>query len=54
MLVLGAALVVGVLWLASGGAFQNKYDLYLAIEDESVAGLNLDAPVKLNGVVVGK
>ncbi len=54
MLVLGAALVVGVLWLASGGAFQKKYDLYLAIEDESVAGLNLNAPVKLNGVGVGK
>ena len=54
MLALGAALVVGVLWLASGGAFQKKYDLYLAIEDESVAGLNLNAPVKLNGVGVGK
>lgn len=54
MLVLGAVLVAGVLWLASGGAFQKKYDLYLAIEDESVAGLNLDAPVKYNGVDVGK
>lgn len=54
VLVLGAALVAGVLWLASGGAFQKKYDLYLAIEDESVAGLNLNAPVKYNGVDVGK
>jgi phospholipid/cholesterol/gamma-HCH transport system substrate-binding protein len=43
-----------VLWLASGGALQKKYDLYLAIEDESVAGLNLNAPVKYNGVDVGK
>ncbi|WP_294265114.1 MlaD family protein [Propionivibrio sp.] len=54
VLVLGAVLVAGVLWLASGGAFQKKYDLYLAVEDESVAGLNLNAPVKYNGVDVGK
>ena len=54
VLVLGAALIAGVLWLASGGALQTKYDLYLAIEDESVAGLNLNAPVKYNGVDVGK
>lgn len=54
VLVLGAVLVAGLLWLASGGAFQKKYDLYLAIEDESVAGLNLNAPVKYNGVDVGK
>ena len=54
VLVLGAALIAGVLWLASGGAFKQKYDLYLAIEDESVAGLNLNAPVKYNGVEVGK
>ena len=51
---LGTVLVAGVLWLASGGAFQKKYDFYLAIEDESVAGLNLNAPVKFNGVDVGK
>ena len=43
-----------MLWLASGGAWQKKYDLYLAMEDESVAGLNLNAPVKYNGVDVGK
>ena len=54
VLVLGAVLCAGVLWLASGGAFQKKYDLYQAIEDESVAGLNLNAPVKYNGVDVGK
>jgi phospholipid/cholesterol/gamma-HCH transport system substrate-binding protein len=53
VLVLGAVLVAGVLWLASGGAFQKKYDYYLAVEDESVAGLNLNAPVKYNGVDVG-
>jgi len=54
VLVLGAALVAGVLWLASGGAFQKKYDPYLAIANESVAGLNVNAPVKYNGVDVGK
>jgi len=54
VLALGAVLVAGVLWLASGGALQRKYDPYLAIMDESVAGLNLNAPVKYSGVDVGK
>ncbi len=54
VLVLGSALVAGVLWLAAGGAFQTHYDLYLAVMDESVSGLNLNAPVKYNGVDVGK
>jgi phospholipid/cholesterol/gamma-HCH transport system substrate-binding protein len=54
VLVLGAVLIAGALWLASGGAFKQKYDLYLAVSDESVSGLNLNAPVKYNGVDVGK
>jgi len=54
VLSLGAVLIAVVLWLASGGTFQKKYDVYLAIENESVAGLNLNAPVKYNGVDVGK
>ena len=54
MLVLGALLIAGVLWLASGGTLQKKYDFYLAVVQESVAGLNLNAPVKYNGVDVGK
>ncbi len=54
VLLLGTVLIAGVLWLASGGAWKKKYDLYLAIEEESVAGLNLNAPVKYNGVEVGK
>jgi len=54
VLLLGLVLVTVALWLASGGAFQKKYDLYLAVEDESVAGLNPNAPVKFNGVDVGK
>ena len=54
VLILGAALIAGALWLASGGASPNKYDLFLAVMEESVAGLNLNAPVKYNGVDVGK
>jgi len=54
VLALGALLIAGVLWLASGGAWQKKYDMYLAVVNESVAGLNQDAPVKFNGVDVGK
>lgn len=51
---LGALLIAGILWLASGGAFQKKYDIYLALVGESVAGLNVGAPVKYRGVDVGK
>ncbi len=47
-------LIAGVLWLASGGAWQKEYGLYLAVVNESVAGLNVNAPVKYNGVDVGK
>lgn len=54
VVLLGAAMVAGLLWLASGGALRKQYDAYLAIENESVAGLNLNAPVKYNGVTVGK
>jgi len=54
VLILGTVLVVVALWLAAGGALRNQYDLYQAVEDESVAGLNLNAPVKFNGVDVGK
>jgi len=54
VLALGAVLIAGALWLASGGTLQKKYAPYLAIMDESVAGLNLNAPVKYNGVDVGK
>jgi phospholipid/cholesterol/gamma-HCH transport system substrate-binding protein len=54
VLVFGMLLIGSTLWLASGGAFQKQYDRYLAIEDESVSGLNLNAPVKYNGVDVGE
>jgi phospholipid/cholesterol/gamma-HCH transport system substrate-binding protein len=54
VLALGSALIGGVLWLASGGLWHEAQDLYLAVEEESVAGLNLNAPVKYNGVEIGK
>ncbi len=54
VLTLGAVLVAGALWLASGGAWQKQVTLYLAVVDESVAGLNINAPVKFNGVDVGQ
>ncbi len=51
---LGAVLVAAILWLAAGGELHHKVDLYRAISDESVAGLNINAPVKYRGVDVGK
>jgi phospholipid/cholesterol/gamma-HCH transport system substrate-binding protein len=54
VLVLGSALVAGILWIASGGSLQKKYNVYLAIENESVTGLSMNAPVKYNGVEVGR
>jgi len=54
VLVLGAALVAGVLWLAAGLGGKQEMDAYQAVIQESVAGLNVDAPVKYLGVDVGK
>ena len=54
VLLLGAILVVAMLWLVSGGNLQKKYDAYSATVEESVAGLNLNAPVKYSGVDIGK
>jgi phospholipid/cholesterol/gamma-HCH transport system substrate-binding protein len=54
VLVLGAALVLAVLWLAAGLGSRRAMDAYQAVIEESVAGLNVDAPVKYLGVDVGK
>ena len=54
VLVLGAALVAGVLWLAAGLGTHKRYEPYQSIVPESVAGLSIDAPVKYLGVDVGK
>ncbi len=53
VLVLAAALIAAVLWLASGGGSRQQVDRYLAVMEESVSGLNVNAPVKYNGVDVG-
>lgn len=54
VLALGAALVAAVLWLAAGAGAQKRYEPFQAVIEESVSGLNVDAPVKYLGVDVGK
>ena len=53
VVVLSAALVGVGLWLGSG-IHTKDYDHYAVYVDESVAGLNGDAPVKYRGVNVGR
>jgi len=53
-ILLGTLFVVIVLWLSVGLNHHDKPKLYLSVINESVAGLNLDAPVKYQGVIVGK
>jgi phospholipid/cholesterol/gamma-HCH transport system substrate-binding protein len=54
VLLLGAALIAGVLWLSSGGAYRKTYDTYFVYMKESVSGLSLDAPVRYRGVEIGR
>lgn len=54
VIALGAVLVAAILWLAAGGEVHKRVDLYQSLSNESVAGLNLNAPVKYRGVDVGK
>ncbi len=54
VLVLGAALIAGVLWLAVGIGGQKDYAPFQTTFNESVAGLSINAPVKYLGVDVGK
>lgn len=53
VLILGALLIGGVLWLSSSKSYRITYDTYLVYMDESVSGLNPDAPVRYRGVRVG-
>jgi phospholipid/cholesterol/gamma-HCH transport system substrate-binding protein len=53
VLFFGTALIGGVLWLTSGRYYGKSYDTYTSLMTESVAGLNLNAPVKYRGVDVG-
>ncbi len=54
VLVLGTGLIGGVLWFSSGKSHRTVYDVYLTYMKESVAGLNLNAPVRYRGVEVGR
>ncbi len=54
VLVLSAGLIGGVLWLSSGKSYSTTYDTYQVYSNESVAGLNLNAPVRYLGVDVGR
>lgn len=54
VLVLSAGLIGGVLWLSSGKSYRTSYDIYQAYTRDSVAGLNLNAPVRYRGVQVGR
>lgn len=54
VLALSAALIGGVLWLSSSKSYRASYDIYQTYMPDSVAGLNLDAPVRYRGVEVGR
>jgi phospholipid/cholesterol/gamma-HCH transport system substrate-binding protein len=54
VLVFGAAFIGAVLWLSSGKPYGKSYDLYQTYMHESVAGLNVNAPVRYRGVDVGR
>lgn len=47
------AFALSVLWFGKFG-IKDEYDLYRVFATESVSGLNIEAPVKYRGVVVGK
>jgi phospholipid/cholesterol/gamma-HCH transport system substrate-binding protein len=53
VVVLGAALIGAVLWLTSAKRQGQANITYLSYMTESVAGLNVNAPVKYHGVDVG-
>ncbi len=54
VLALAAGFVGVVLWLSSGNSYRTSYDFYQTFTSDSVAGLNLDAPVRYRGVDVGR
>ncbi len=54
VLVLVTLFIAGVLWLAAGSGNIKDYGLYMSVINESVAGLDANAPVKYMGVDVGK
>lgn len=53
VLLLGTLFIGAILWLSSNQSYRTTYDTYRVYMDESVSGLNLDAPVRYRGVQVG-
>ena len=54
VLLLGAALIGGTLWLSSGESLRHSYQTYIVYMTDSVAGLSPDAIVSYRGVEVGR
>ncbi len=54
VLVFSMALIAGVIWLGAGAEYRKSYNDYLVYMNESVAGLNLNAPVRYRGVSIGR
>ena len=54
VLVFSMALIAGVVWLGAGAEYRKSYNDYHVYMNESVAGLNLNAPVRYRGVSVGR
>ncbi len=54
VLLLGAVFIGAVLWLSSGKTYRTSYEIYRTYMTESVAGLNMNAPVRYRGVEVGR
>lgn len=54
VLLLGGVLLGVAFWLSTGGQYQPDRQKYHAYFDESVAGLNRNAPVRYRGVDVGR
>jgi phospholipid/cholesterol/gamma-HCH transport system substrate-binding protein len=54
VIVLTVTAIASVLWLSSGKYYRKSYDVYRTYMSESVAGLNLNAPVRYRGVDVGR
>ncbi|MCC7325527.1 MAG: MCE family protein [Burkholderiales bacterium] len=54
VITLTVAMIAGLLWLGSGKFYRRSFDGYVTYMSESVAGLNVNAPVRYRGVDVGR
>lgn len=53
VLLLGTLFIGAILWFSSNKSYRTAYDTYRVYMEESVSGLNHDAPVRYRGVQVG-